>query len=250
MRLAIYCISGILFFNNVYSSEFSGTLEKATINLKDEASLQRGARIFFNYCAGCHTMKYMRYNALAKGIGLVDENGKLLESVLKENLIFTGETIYEPILNSLQKQDAKQWFGILPPDLTLVTRARGRDWVYTYLLSFYQDKKRPFGVNNLVFADTAMPNVLEDLQGIQIPIYAKKTGSEIPKVAHLALLKEGIMDPAHFKSQVNDLVNFLSYAGEPQKIKRQRLGIFVLLFMLALCVFAYLLKKEYWKDIH
>lgn len=197
--------------------------EKAPIDLHDPASLQRGAQIFMNYCSGCHSLKYIRYRGMAKDIGIVDEEGKVLDKALKENLVFTGDKIEDPILTALTVEEGKNWFGVPPPDLSLVARLRGADWLYAYLRSFYLDEKKPWGVNNTVFPDVAMPHVLYNVQ--------KK------------------MSKKDYDHYIADLVNFLVYCGEPSQLARKRLGVWVLLFLGVFFVFAVLLKREYWKAI-
>lgn len=214
-------------------------LDKPHIDVEDFASLQRGARLFMNECAGCHSLQYMRYDALAKGIEITDENGKVLDQVVKDNLIFTGVGITDPIKSAMRPQDAANWFGLAAPDLTLEARYRGVDWIYTYLRSFYVDQDRPWGVNNLVYPDVAMPHVLVNLQGEQI---LNETG--------LSLAKKGSMTPAEFDAAMSDIVNFLAYVAEPHQTLRRRIGIWVLVFLGIFLIFSYLLKREYWKDVH
>jgi len=230
-------------------------LQKAPINPQDHASLQRGARLYMNYCVGCHSLRYMRYNRMATDIGISDAQGAVNQSIVEKNLIFTGAKIAQTINNAMDPAMAKNWFGVAPPDLTLAARVRGVDWLYTYLRSFYLDPTRPYGVNNLLFDDVAMPNVMAELQGNLVPVYAEKTvkiNGKTPKrslIDHLTLQKKGIMSPTHFDLATADLVNFLAYVGEPMKADRERIGIWVLLFLAVLFVFAFLLKKEYWKDV-
>ena len=230
-------------------------LEKAHINLHDKGSLQRGAKLYVNYCAGCHSLKYLRYNRMAKDIGLYVAGQDIGNSLLKANLIFTGAKTSDPILSAMPDSQAKNWFGIVPPDLSLVARVRGADWLYTYLHSFYNDPNKEWGTNNLLFPDVAMPNVLVNLQGIQEPVYRTEVkrinGNSKPVhvIDHLVLVKDGSMTAPQFDSTVNDLVNFLSYASEPAKLQRQSISIWVVLFLVIFSVIAYLLKREFWKDI-
>lgn len=214
-------------------------LSKAPIDVTDYASLQRGARLFMNECAGCHSLKYTRYDSMARGIQITDEAGKVLDKIVKENLMFVGDNLASPIVTAMTQQDGANWFGMAPPDLTLEAKYRGADWLYSYLLSFYVDKNRPWGVNNLVFPDVAMPHVLLDLQGEQI---LTENG--------LQLTKPGTMTPEEYKQAVADLVNFLSYIADPSAAIRHEIGIWVLVFLAIFVVFSYLLKREYWKDVH
>ena len=230
----------------VLASGGEAKLDKADIDLTDQHSLQRGAKFFMNYCAGCHSLKFMRYNRMAQDLGLTDEQ-------VKQNLMFTEAKMGEPITNALPAAAAKGWFGVVPPDLSVIARARGADWLYTYLRTFYLDESRPFGVNNLVFPDVGMPHVLWQLQGWQVAV--KKTevdaeGKEHTVIEKLESASPGSMSAREYDATVRDLVNFLAYVGEPVQLERQRLGVWVILFLLVFTVVAYLLKKEYWKDIH
>ncbi|MGW8310538.1 MAG: cytochrome c1 [Thiogranum sp.] len=221
-------------------------LDEANIDPSDKGSLQRGAKIFVNYCMGCHSAKYERYNRLARDLGISEE-------LVVQNLMFTGEKIGDHMDIAMTRTDAKNWFGAAPPDLTLVARVRGVDWLYTYLRTFYSDESRPFGVNNQVFPNVGMPNVLWKLQGVQEPVYETVTDDEGHEHKVLEGLEAGVsgtQTPEEFDNTVLDLVNFLAYTGEPIKQERQALGIKVLLFLLVFFVVAYLLKKEYWKDVH
>lgn len=221
-------------------------LDKVHIDLHDKASLQRGAKFFVNYCMGCHSAAYERYNAVAKHLGLSDEQ-------MMQNLVFAGDKIGDYMTIATPPADAKKWFGTTPPDLSVIARARGNDWLYTYLRSFYLDPKRPLGVNNVVFKDVGMPHVLWELQGWQKPVYKTVTGEDgKPEqvLDKLEIVTPGTMSPDDYDAAVTDLVNFLAYMGEPAKLERQSLGIKVLLFLAVFFVVAYLLKKDYWQDVH
>lgn len=219
-------------------------LEKANIDLHDQASLQRGAKYFVNYCFGCHSLQYMRYNRLAKDLGID-------EVTLRQNLIFGDAKPGDLMTNAMRPDDGLKWFGVVPPDLTLVTRWRSTDWVYTYLKSFYLDGTRPYGVNNLLFPLVGMPHALGDLQGEQEPVMAEShvEGAQ-PVVAGVKLVKQGSLSPAEYDNMVRDITAFLTYVGEPMQLERQRIGLYVLLFLGVLFIFAYMLKKEFWKDVH
>ena len=221
-------------------------LDKANIDPTNKESLQRGARTFVNYCMGCHSAKYQRYNRLARDLGIP-------EADVIENLMFTGDKIGDHMDIAMSRADGKRYFGAAPPDLTLVARVRGNDWLYTYLRTFYQDDTRPFGVNNQVFPNVGMPNALWKLQGLQKPVYKTVTdgeGHEHQVLEGVELAEAGTQTEAEFDRTVRDLVNFLAYMGEPIKQERQALGIKVLLFLFVFFIIAYLLKKEYWKDVH
>jgi len=226
-------------------------------NLCDKASLQRGAATFMNYCSGCHGLKFVRFKDMAKDIGIVDKDGNVLEKLVQNNLNFISDKPTDQIQTALTKSMGEKWFGIAPPDLTLVTRVRGKNWVYNYLRTFYEDPKKPWGVNNVIYPDVAMPNIFMSLQGTQVPIYKTVTvtddeGNTYEKevIDHLDLVTKGTLNPEEYDRLVTDLVNFLEYVGEPHKLERQRLGVWVLLFLVVFTLFAYLLKREYWKDVH
>jgi len=221
-------------------------LDQANIDPTNKSSLQRGARTFVNYCLGCHSAAYERYNRLAHDLGISEDD-------VIENLMFTGEKIGDHMTNPANRKDQKEWFGAAPPDLTLVSRVRGVDWLYTYLRSFYIDEKRPFGVNNAVFPNVGMPDVLWELQGWQKPVYETEkdeNGTDRQVLKSVEMASQGSQSPEEFDRTVRDLVNFLAYMGDPVKLERQALGYKVILYLLLFFVVAYLLKKEYWKDVH
>ena len=227
----------------------------ADVNPNDPVSLQRGAQVYVNYCLGCHSMSYMRYNRL-QDLGLT-------EPQVRDNLIFTGAKVGDLMTIGMAPRDAKEWFGAPPPDLSVIARSRsshagsGADWLYTYLRSFYRDSTRPTGWNNTVFPNVGMPHMLHALQGEQALVtevvsIPRGNKGEVEKyeVQKLTLAKPGAMKPAEYDRLVADLVNFLSFVGEPAKQFRTQLGIYVLMFLGVLFVLAYALKKEYWKDAH
>lgn len=221
-------------------------LYKADVDISDKASLQRGARTFVNYCMGCHSAAYMRYNRMGDDLGIE-------ESILQSNLMFGTDKSGDTMTIAMQKDDAEKFFGTAPPDLSVNARSRGADWLFTYFMTFYRDDSRPFGVNNLAFKDVAMPHVLWELQGIQKPVYKtvqKEDGSQREVIDHLELETPGTLDSDGYQNTVNDLVNFLVYVGEPAQIQRRSVGVIVILYLLVLLVIVYLLKKEFWKDIH
>jgi ubiquinol-cytochrome c reductase cytochrome c1 subunit len=230
-------------------AETNASLHSVALDRNDIASLQRGAKIFMNYCSGCHSLKYMRYNGMAKALGLTTFSGEVNENLLKSNLIFTRATIYDPIQIALPAEDAREWFGKMPPDLSLTAREKGTDWIYTYLKSFYVDPKRPYGANNLLVPDVGMPNILAPLQG---EVVASHPANELPQInnSRLMLIEKGEMSQHEFDSALKDLITFLSYVAEPHYKERIHIGIGVLLFLLILALFAYQLKKVYWRKIH
>lgn len=221
-------------------------LDAANIDLADKASLQRGAKLFVNYCQGCHSLQFQRYKRMADDIGLTHDE-------VKQNLMFADAKIGEPMTTSLDKAAAEGWFGAPPPDLSVITRARGVDFIYTYLRSFYVDEKRPFGVNNIVFPDVGMPHIMGGLQGVQKAKFKEEEdaqGNKHKVFEGLELVKPGSMTVEEFDGAMRDLTAFLTYVGEPVQMERKRLGIYVLLFLAVFTVLAYLLKKEYWRDVH
>lgn len=239
----IFCISTLNASSNI-------KLNTAPINLENTQSLQRGAKIFFDQCQGCHGLKYMRYSDLANGIKLNDQTDKNIDQIIKEKLMHSVQGLQEtsPILSPMYKDTAVKWFGKVPPDLSLITRYRGVDWVFTYMQSFYKDQTKPFGVNNLLFPDVGMPHVLAKLQGIQILKTNHNTHtSNIDSM--LELIENGELSKEEYNNLVTDLVAFLSYVGEPIQLERKKIGTFVLIFLIILAVLFFLLKKEFWIDV-
>lgn len=224
-------------------------MKSVTINLQDQATLQRGAKIYMNYCSGCHSLHYMRYNRMAEDLGLTTFDGKVDTNLLVNNLIFTNAKINDPIQVSMPATDAREWFGMVPPDLSLVARERGAEWIYRYLKSFYVDKTRPFGTNNLLVPDVAMPNVLAPLLG-NVIIVNKLTDSLKPMEPFLTLSEKGEMNQQQVDTLLEDLITFLVYVGEPVKLVRYRMGLVVLAFLSIFLIVALLLKKMYWKNIY
>lgn len=214
-------------------------LDKAYLDMHDTGSLQRGAKLYVNYCLGCHSLKYQRYIRMAEDLNIDVE-------LLKENLMFGTDKIHSTMTTALPDEQANKWFGTLPPDLSLVSRSRGADWLYTYLRSFYLDSSRPFGVNNSLFKDVGMPHVLWELQGWQ----KAKMSADGKRVEGFEVVEPGTLSAGEYDNAVRDLVGFMSYVGEPIQLERKRLGVWVLLFLGVFFVLAYLLKKEYWRDIH
>lgn len=220
-------------------------LDKAPVNVKDQESLQRGAAVFVNYCLNCHSANYMRYNRM-EDIGLT-------EVQIKDNLLFAAEKPGELMKIAMRPKEAKEWFGAAPPDLTVISRSRGPDWVYTYLRSFYRDDTRPTGWNNLVFDKVGMPHVLQDLQGHLVPVMHTVQGEDGKPhevVDHLVLAKPGKITQAEYDALVGDLVNYLAWMGEPAQAQRKNVGLAVLLFLGIFYVVAFYLKREFWKDVH
>ncbi len=222
------------------------SLDKANIKLEDTESIKRGAKLFVQYCLNCHSASLMRYSRIAADMGMTDEE-------ITEQLITTGAKVGDTMTVTMDRADAKEWFGTAVPDLSVISRARGVDWLYTYLRSFYRDESRPWGVNNVVFKDVGMPHVLWELQGLQEPektMVVNDDGIEQEIITGFKLVEQGKLDPQEYDAVILDLVTFLAYLGEPSKLQRQALGKWVLLFLAVFLVIIYLLKKEYWKDVH
>jgi ubiquinol-cytochrome c reductase cytochrome c1 subunit len=201
-------------------------------DLGNTAGLQRGLRTFANYCQGCHSAQYMRYTRIAKDLDLTEEQ-------IAQNLVFNGAGVYQTMTVALRAEDGARWFGVAPPDLSVIARARGADWLYAYLKGFYVDPSRPWGVNNAVFDRTAMPHVLGHLQGPQVL-----------EDGHLVPAGAGALSAQEYDALVGDLVSFLVYLGEPAKLVRYSLGFMVVLFLAVLSALLYFVKREYWKDVH
>ncbi|NVK11172.1 MAG: ubiquinol-cytochrome c reductase [Gammaproteobacteria bacterium] len=232
-------------------------LDQANVDVSDTASLQRGAAVFTNYCMGCHAMKFQRYERTATDLGIPHD-------IMQENLNFSGSAIGSLMEIPMTTDLGKQWFGVAPPDLTLVARARGEDWLYTYLRTFYKDPSRPMGVNNKVFPNVGMPHAMLELQGLAEcapgPVIAANGGERrdpltgepllLDPCGRLEVTEPGKLTPEEYDQTVYDLVNFLSYTAEPMQLKRERIGLFALLFIAIFFVFAFLLNREYWKDVH
>ncbi|MBA1202475.1 cytochrome c1 [Pseudomonas capeferrum] len=242
-----------------FAADHGFELDKVDIDLADKAALQDGARTFVNYCMGCHGAKFQRYERVADDLGVPHE-------LMLEKMVFTGAKIGDHMNSAMRPDDAKAWFGAAPPDLTLVARVRGNDWLYTYLRTFYEDTSRPLGSNNKVFPNVGMPNVLVGLQGnqvigckqVQSVVDGKRqfdplTGSPLTHEACDQLTIEpnsGTLTPEQFDEKIKNLVTFLAYSANPVKLESQRIGTYVLLYLAFFFVFAYLLKREYWKDVH
>jgi len=230
-------------------------LDEVDINLNNQASLQRGAKYFVNYCMGCHSATYMRYSHLVKDLGLTKEQ-------VENNLTVGDQELADPMTNAMTESYGESAFGNAPPDLTLTARSRGADWLYTYLRTFYVDDSRPLGVNNAVFAGVGMPHVLWELQGLQKPVYktipsgdqgggAQAAEGETTKIIDgFEIVQPGELTPSEYDMMIRDLVNFMVYLAEPAKLDRPRIGMWVLLYLGLFLIVAYYLKREYWKDVH
>jgi ubiquinol-cytochrome c reductase cytochrome c1 subunit len=236
MKLRFYILFGAIFFTQVGANAAAKKpLMSANNDIYDIESLQRGARNFMNYCSGCHSAEYIRYDVIGEDLGIA-------QSQLKEYLMFNAQQTFDTINASMTSEDASGWFGQAPPDLSLAARAKGTDYIFTFLKSFYIDNTSPTGVDNVVLAGTSMPNVLWELQGHQKYLQNENE-------TKLEVYIPGKMNEEEFNSFLRDTSNFLEYISEPVKIKRQALGVKVLFFLAFFLILAYYLKKEVWKDI-
>jgi ubiquinol-cytochrome c reductase cytochrome c1 subunit len=241
-RKAALVLAGLMVSLGAAAAE-GGQLQQSGTDLDDQASLQRGAALFMNYCSGCHSLKYLRYSRMAEDLGLSEEE-------VMQNLNFTGAKFGEQIQVAMPAAGAEKWFGKMPPDLSLITRVRGSDWVYTYLKSFYLDEERPLGWNNTLFPNASMPNVLWEMQGLQHAEFGKPDAVGERPVEALKIAQPGSQSAEEFDRTVRDITAFLEYAGEPAALKRQSIGVWVVLFLVFLSFLAWLLKNEYWRDVH
>lgn len=240
-RVAVFA-AGLLLSVSAFASG-GGNLQQAGTDLDDKASLQRGAALYMNYCAGCHSLKYLRYARIGEDLGLTEEE-------VQKNLNLGGGKIGDHVISPMSAEMGLTAFGKAPPDLSVISRVRGSDWIYTYLKSFYLDESRPVGWNNKLFANVSMPNPLWELQGLQQPVYGKKTATGEMPVEGFTLSQPGTQDGAAFDQTARDITAFLEYAGEPAALKRQSLGVWVILFLAFFTLMAWLLKTEYWRDVH
>jgi ubiquinol-cytochrome c reductase cytochrome c1 subunit len=239
-RLALAALAAVSFAGVAHAAG-EGGMEPANIRVDDIASLQRGSRLFFNYCSGCHSLQFMRYSRIAEDLKLDDKE-------VQASLIFTGAKIGDKATNQMPPALAASWFGKAPPDLSLEARAKGSDWIYHYLKSFYLDPSRPVGWNNTVFPNASMPNPLWELQGLQVAVKKGEGGDSA--IEKLEIRTPGRVSEAQYDQAVRDITAFLTYAGEPAALKRTSMGIWVLLYLAFFTFLAWLLKHEFWKDVH
>lgn len=241
--LAVVLALGATFAATCTATAEEGGYPNANTSIADQASLQRGAKLFFNYCVGCHSLKYLRYSRIADDLDLTEQQ-------VMDNLDFTGAKFGDEVISSMPADDAANWFGKAPPDLSLEVRAKGADWVSAYLHSFYLDPSRPVGWNNTVFPNASMPFPLWELQGVQTAVMAPAKPGEDATVEKLVLKQPGSMTPAQYDQSIRDLTSFLQYAAEPAVLERTSIGAWVILYLALFTFLAMLLKKEYWKDVH
>ncbi|MCC7081348.1 MAG: cytochrome c1 [Burkholderiales bacterium] len=226
------------------ASSAGPNLDRAPVDLHNLPSLQRGAQVFVNYCLNCHSANFMRYNRL-RDLGLSEQQ-------IRDNLMFAADKVGETMTVAMRSTDAAHWFGVAPPDLSVIGRSRGADWLYTYLRDFYRDPARPTGWNNLIFPSVAMPHVLVGLQGVQVlkTEEGKDSHGRKTEIHRLVLESPGSMTPVQYDQLVGDLVNYLVYMGEPARMSRVQIGIAVMLFLGVFIAVSWLLKRAYWKDVH
>ncbi len=213
----------------------------ANVDVTDMASLQRGAKVFTDYCLSCHSAKFVRFNRVATDLGMT-------ESEVMDNLNHLGVKFGSTMTAVMTEDYSKEAFGAVPPDLSLVARSRGVDWLYTYLISFYADPTKTTGHNNAIFKDVGMPNIFWKQEGIKKAVYKEVNGERV--MEGLEVVEKGTMAPEEFDTMIRDLVAFLAYIGEPNQSYRKSLGIYVLIFLFVFFGIAYAMKKDYWKDVH
>lgn len=247
----LICLFILLSANNSFAAGGAGPIFHMNVDTGNQKSLQRGAKIFVNYCLSCHEASYSRYNRVAADLGISEAN-------MRDNMIFTGKKIGDTMTVAMTAEQGKEWFGVVPPDLSVKARARGADWIYSFLKSFYLDDGAARGINNKMLTGTSMPHVLWELQGFQ----KLKADDHHADDSHahdghgggdhspFVLAVEGQLSEAEYDKTITDLVNFLVYLSEPAQLQRKSVGVGVLFFLFTLGVFAYFLKKDYWKDIH
>ena len=232
-----------LLFSVAALAASGGPVQQAGNDLSDQASLQRGATAYMNYCSGCHSLKFLRYQRMAEDLGLTEEE-------VMGNLNFTGAKYGEHIQVTMRNADGTAWFGNAPPDLSLISRVRGSNWIYTYLKSFYLDDTRPLGWNNQLFPNVSMPNPLWELQGLQHAEFGAADATGERHVERLVVTSAGVASAADFDQVVRDIPKVLEYAGEPAALKRQAIGVWVILFLVLLTFLASLPTQESWTDGH
>lgn len=219
-------------------------LQQSGANIRDQASLQRGAQLFMNYCFGCHSLEFQRYSRTARDLGLTEQQ-------MMDNLVFTGAGFFDTMTIAMDREDSAAWFGAPAPDLSLMARARkgGADYIFTFLNSFYLDESAAIGWNNTLKANVSMPHVLWELQGVKRPVFEPDANGE-PRVVRFERVSDGMMDQAQYEQAIRDIAAFLTYVGEPAALERYRYGPWVMLYLSLFTLLAWLLKREYWKDVH
>ncbi len=245
-QIALLVILGLAGVSaSVMAATSTVALQPAEIDPGNIASLQRGARNFMNYCSGCHSAQYVRYNTIGKDLELSEEQ-------LIDNLMFNADKTFETIQTSMKATDAAHWFGVMPPDMSLIARSKGADYIYNFLKGFYVSEESPTGVNNLLLAGTSMPHVLWELQGYQRADFSEHSnddGSVTTTFDGFELISPGSLEAEDYDEFVRDTVNFLAYISEPIRSDRRKLGVWVLMFLIFFYILAAMLKKQIWKDV-
>jgi ubiquinol-cytochrome c reductase cytochrome c1 subunit len=239
LTISLYPVPGV-------TAEGSVHLDPVSVSLDDKRSLQNGAKIFVNYCMSCHSAAFMRYNRMAQDLEIPEE-------LVIEHMLVADANIGDPMTTTMTREDGEEWFGVAPPDLSLIGKLRDTDWLYTYFRSFYMDEATASGWNNTVFPNVAMPHALFELQGIQKAVFKSETddnGIEHQVFDGFEMVTEGTMTGEEFDHAMRDLTNFLYYMAEPARMVRIGYGIWTMLFLAVLGTLAFLLKKEYWQDVH
>jgi ubiquinol-cytochrome c reductase cytochrome c1 subunit len=241
----VFALTAVFFSVTAFASGGGADLEKAGIDPGNINSLQRGARNFMNYCSGCHSAKYVRFNTIGKYLELSEEQ-------LVDNLMFNAEKTFETINVSMRSNDAERWFGTAPPDMSLMARSKGADYIFNFLQGFYVDPESPTGVDNRVLKGTSMPHVLWELQGFQKAVYSTHEDEDGKKVEHFdgfEPVTSGSLSDDEFDDFVRDTTNFLAYIAEPIRSDRRKLGVWVMMFLIFFLIISSMLKKQIWKDI-
>ncbi len=248
--IKLICVTALLYSSSGFAAGGSSPLFHVNVDVDNRQSLQRGAKLFVNYCLSCHAASYSRYKRVATDLGISDKN-------MRENMIFTNQKLGDPMIVAMTEKDGKTWFGGAPPDLSVRARARGADWIYSFMKSFYLNEKATRGVDNKMLPGTSMPHVMWELQGWQDlnPDYGHDKGSN--KGNHgeeskppFILVESGQLSEEEYDKAMTDLVNFMVYLSEPAQLKRKTIGVGVLFFLAALGILAYFMKRDYWKDVH
>lgn len=254
MAMALICAGTMFSSTALAASGHGGAVDEVNIDMGDKESLQNGARLFVNFCLSCHSASYMRYERFATDLGIPLD-------VLRDELMYTTDKVGDLMIATMSEEDGRNWFGVAPPDLSTISRLRKPEWIYTYLRAFYQDEGSPSGWNNSLFENVAMPHVMYELQGAQSLVgmvdhsgegHGPEVGDGQRQVGDgiFALPYQGSMTPDEFDSAMRDLTNFLAYMAEPAQLKRKTVGTYTIAFLIIFLVITWLLKKEYWRDVH
>lgn len=247
MKNMLVMTLGLLLFSGFAAAAGDAYIgEHVQTNIRSTDSLRKGAKTYMNYCMGCHSMEWQRYKRVAEDLGLTEDE-------MMNGLVLTDAKFTDKMTIAMDAADAKAWFGKTPPDLTVIAKARGLDWLYNFLINFYADPSRPTGWNNLTFENASMPHILWEFQGIRqanFDVHTDADGNETKTFNSFEQIQPGSMSEQEYKAMVTDLVNFLDYSSEPAKLIRMSLAPWVLLFVVVFTFLAYMLKVNYFRDIH